>query len=367
MNPGTVALYSLVLEQKCVVMVITPAVMVAREVPVSKVALRSKVFAFVGALAGHQAEQELLPKAQELYRILIAPIAKDLEQAQAKTLLWSLDDVLRYVPLGALHDGQQYLVERYANVVITTTSVANLAPPEVATWRGVAMGVSKDYDGLGELAAVPGELNAVVTSAAMQGSHGPIPGRIMLNDAFTEKNLEGALDQPPPLLHVATHFVFNPGDDERSYLLLGGKEEGGKGYHLSLADLRNEPRLNNFVGVELLTLSGCETAMGSKDSDGREVDSLGIVGQLNGAKAVVATLWKVEDASVGKLMESFYRLWITPPGMTKSEALRQAQLALLHGASSSAGRALTSPPANEAAPYSNPYYWAPFVLIGNWK
>jgi CHAT domain-containing protein len=194
-----------------------------------------------------------------------------------------------------------------------------------------------------------------------------MPGSIMLDDGFTEKNMEAALDQPPPLLHIATHFVFNPGDDERSYLLLGGKEEGGKGYHLSLAELRNEPRLNNFVGVELLTLSGCETAMGSKDSDGREVDSLGIVGQLNGAKSVVATLWKVEDASVGILMDNFYRQWITLPGMTKSEALRQAQLAFLHGASSSAGSGSASQSASQTAPYSNPYYWAPFVLIGNWK
>ena len=366
MNPGTVALYTLVLDQKCVLVVITPQVTVAREAPVSKAALRGKVFAFVGGLAGHQPEQDLLPKAQDLYRILIAPVERDLEQAHANTLLWSLDDVLRYVPLAALHDGQHFLAERFANVVITTTSLANFTPPQVAAWRGAAMGVSKDYDGLGELAAVPGELNAVVTSAAMKGSHGPVPGAIMLDDSFTEKNLEAVLDQPPPVIHMATHFVFNPGDDERSYLLLGGKEEGGKGYHLSLADLRNESRLNNFVGVELLTLSGCETGMGSKDSDGREVDSLGIVGQLNGAKSVVATLWKVDDASVGTLMEAFYRLWITPPGMAKSEALRQAQLALLRGtANEGSASALHRP--DQTAQYSNPYYWAPFVLMGNWK
>jgi len=148
--------------------------------------------------------------------------------------------------------------------------------------------------------------------------------------------------------------------------LLGGKEEGGQGYHLSLADLRNQSRLNNFVGVELLTLSGCETGMGSKDSDGREVDSLGIVGQLNGAKSVVATLWKVDDASVGTLMETFYRLWITPPGMAKSEALRQAQLVLLHGAVNEGSASPLHRP-EQTSQYSNPYYWAPFVLMGNWK
>jgi CHAT domain-containing protein len=146
---------------------------------------------------------------------------------------------------------------------------------------------------------------------------------------------------------------------------LGGKDEGGKGYHLSLADLRDDPRMN-FAGVELLTLSSCQTAMGSKVETGRDVDSLGIVGQMKGAKAVLATLWKVDDASVGILMEAFYRLWTTKQGMTKSEALRQAQLTLLRGATGTDSGS-TSSSASKTAPYSNPYYWAPFILIGNWK
>jgi CHAT domain-containing protein len=348
MAPGTVALYTLVLDEKCVIILITPAVKVARDVPVTRAALRTRIFAFVEAIAGRKPERELLPMAQALYGILIPPIEKDLKDAHADTLLWSLDDALRYVPLAALHDGKQYLAERFANVVITTTSLINLDRPRITDWHGLAMGVSKDYDGLGELNAVPGELDAVVTSTARKASHGPVPGTIMLDDAFTEKDMEEALDRRPPLIHIATHFVLNPGDDERSYLLLGGKDVGGKGYHLSLADLDEEVRIK-FAGVELLTLSGCHTATGSKDSDGREVDSLGIVGQRKGAKAVVATLWKVDDASTGILMENFYRLWTSPGGKTKAEALRQAQLALLQG------------------PYGNPYYWAPFVLIGNWK
>jgi len=370
MDEGTIALYTLLLEDKCVIMVITPAAMVAREVPVSKLELRKKVFEFVDGVEKQHAKSHLETQSHELYQILIAPVEKDLEQAHARTLLWSLEDVLRYVPLAALYDGKQYLVERYANVVITTASIANLAQPQVGNWHGVAMGVSKDYDGLGELSAVPGELNAVVSTQTTKNSHGPVPGMILLDDTFTEKNLEAALEQPPPLLHIATHFVFNPGDEERSYLLLGGKDEGGKGYHLSLANLRNDSRLNNFVGVELLTLSACQTAMGSKDSDGREVDSLGFVSQLNGAKAVIATLWPVDDASVGILMENFYRHWIGTPGMSKSEALRQAQLALLHSTSETSDiKASTSPSdrANQKPPYAYPFYWAPFVLTGNWK
>jgi CHAT domain-containing protein/Tfp pilus assembly protein PilF len=357
LGAGATAVYTLVLDQKCVLMVITPATRVAREVPIGKIALRGKVFDFVQALARPASIEDILPKAQDLYNILIAPIEKDLQGAQAGTLVWSLDDVLRYVPLAALHDGKQYLVERYRNVVITTASVGNLKDkPQVSTWRGLAMGVSKDYDHLGKLKAVADELESVVRSDQAPGSHGPVPGTILLDDSFTETGMETALSRHPPLVHIASHYVFNVGDDSKSYLLLGGQNTGGRGFHLTLADLRDEQRMD-FKGIELLTLSGCQTAVGSKDSDGREIDGLGITAQKKGAKAVVATLWPVDDASVGLLMAAFYKLWVTTPGIEKAEALRQAQLALLHGASA-------QPP---SSPYANPFYWAPFVLIGNWK
>jgi CHAT domain-containing protein len=143
-----------------------------------------------------------------------------------------------------------------------------------------------------------------------------------------------------------------------------------------LADLRDDQRMD-FKGIELLTLSGCQTAEGSKDSDGREIDGLGITAQRKGAKAVMATLWPVEDASTGLLMATFYRLWVTTPGITKAEALQQAQLALSHGITDTTGPSRSSAevvsPASAskkqgpASQYANPYYWAPFILIGNWK
>jgi CHAT domain-containing protein/Tfp pilus assembly protein PilF len=365
LGTGTAAVYTLVLEQKCVMMVTTPATRVAREVPIGRIALRGKVFAFARSLAGHDSEEDILPKAQDLYNVLVAPIEKDLQGAQAKTLVWSLDDVLRYVPLAALYDGKQYLVERYRNVVITTASVGNLKDqPQVGSWRGVAMGVSRDYDGLGKLEAVPDELDSVVRSDKVPGSHGPVPGTILLDDSFTETGMESALDQHPSLVHIASHYVFQVGDDTKSYLLLGGKNAGGHGFHLTLADLRDDQRMD-FKGIELLTLSGCQTAVGSNDSDGREIDGLGITAQRKGAKAVVATLWAVDDASVGLLMATFYKLWVTTPGITKAEALQQAQLALLHGTADPA--ATRASKQRIASTYANPYYWAPFILIGNWK
>jgi CHAT domain-containing protein len=383
-SAGTTVVYTLVLDEKCELIVITGRTRVHREKLIGKVALREKVFELMQALTAHFSEAEIQAKALDLYDILIAPIEKDLQGAQANTLVWSLDDQLRYVPLAALYDGKQYLVERYRNVVITTTSVGDLKdPPRVNNWRGLAMGVSKNYDGLGELRAVPDELDAIVRSAETASSHGPVPGTILLNDAFTLKSMETELEQHPPLVHIASHYVFQPGDDTKSYLLLGGKETGGQGFHLTLADLENDPSVD-FTGVDLLTLAGCQTALGSKDSDGREIDSLGITAQRKGAKAVMASLWAVDDPSVGLLMATFYKLWISTPGITKAEALRQAQLKFLHGTSGPTEvysrergvRLLGSSAANSSAsaseqspafPYANPYYWAPFILIGNWK
>jgi CHAT domain-containing protein len=183
----------------------------------------------------------------------------------------------------------------------------------------------------------------------------------------SETSMEIALERHPSLVHIASHYVFQAGDDKKSYLLLGGKDTGGQGFRLSLADLRDDQRMD-FKGIELLTLSGCQTAVGSNDSDGREIDGLGITAQRKGAKAVLATLWPVDDTSVGLLMATFYKLWITTPGMTKAEALQQAQLAFLHGTPDIAGPASAYRgssavgPASAAkqrtgAPYANPFYW----------
>ncbi len=376
LGAGTTAIYTLVLDEKCVLIVITGATRVPHEILIGKVALRGMVFDFTRALAAQHSEADIQVKARGLYNLLIAPIEKDLQGAQAKTLVWSLDDVLRFVPLAALYDGKQYLVERYRNVMITTASAGNLKDkPQPGSWRGMAMGVSKDYDGLGTLEAVPGELDSVVHSDQTSGSHGPVAGTILLDDSFTEKSMETALEQHNPLVHIASHYVFHVGDDTKSYLLLGGKDTGGKGFRLTLAELRDDQRMD-FKGIELLTLSGCQTAADSNHLDGREIDGLGITAQRKGAKAVLATLWDVDDASVGLLMATFYKLWITTPGMTKVEALQQAQLAVLHGIADPAGKSEGSSAPDSsgrtaehdpASRYANPFYWAPFILIGNWQ
>jgi CHAT domain-containing protein len=186
-------------------------------------------------------------------------------------------------------------------------------------------------------------------------------------------------------VHIASHFDLRAGDESNSFLLLGGTTPQGQ--HLTLTEIENDEY--DFHGTDLLTLSACDTAMGGAGDDGDEVDGLGMLAQLKGASAVVASLWSVDDESTGRLMEEFYRRWTANPGTTsKAEALRQAQLMMLRGelgtgdTTAGASAASKSSPAQKStargvrlnssatpasSQYSHPYYWAPFILIGNWR
>lgn len=367
---GAVAIYTLVGEEKYRVILITPDVQLAREYPIKAVDLYKKIAAFREVLQNPSADPR--PQAQDLYRVIVGPIAKELESAHAETLMWSLDGALRYVPVAALYDGERYMVERYRNTVFTLASMARLKDEPSASWKGLGFGVSKALGDFAALPAVPEELRGIIRDEAADGARGVLPGKISLDEAFTEESLKTGLRQRFPLVHVASHFQFQPGNETDSFLLLGD------GSRLSLAQLKSAQSL--FGGVELLTLSACDTASGGAGADGKEVEGFGVLAQRQGAKAVVATLWPVADASTRLLMQQFYSLRNNTPGTLKAEALRRAQLALLRGeaaadgedrgAAASSRRGLSGGAvagSRAAAPYAHPYFWAPFILIGNWR
>jgi CHAT domain-containing protein/uncharacterized protein HemY len=369
--PHTVALYTLVGKDRTSVIVIAGSTAVARESAISEKDLNKKVADFQQVLRDPATDPK--PAAQELYKILIGPVKADLDQAGAQTLVWSLDGVLRYIPIAALYDGKQYLVESYNTVTITPVSIPHLSEkPDLNNMNAAAMGISRKYeDGLPALPAVTGELDEIVKDAQVKGANGVLPGRILLNGEFTEKAMETQLGSQHAVVHIASHFVFKPGDDSQSYLLLAGKDEGGSGYHLTVADFRDNQRLA-LDDTDLLTLSACETGMSGNASNGREVDGLGTTVQLKGAKAVISSLWSVNDSSTGQLMADFYQRWAVGAGkVEKVEALRQAQLDLLLGKANlttntkDTGVAPGSPIAS--VNFAHPYYWAPFVLMGNWR
>jgi len=366
LGPGTVALYTIVGPERYSVILVTPEIQKAATYPMGAADLSRKVLAFREVLQNPASDPR--PLAQELYKILVGPIARDLEQAQARTLMWSLDGVLRYVPFSALHDGRGYLVERYRSSVFTPAGDSHLKDA-AGSWRsGLGVGVSKAQPGFDPLPDVAGELRGIIKDPSGNGD-GVLRGRVLLDEAFTESALRAELGQEPPVVHVASHFQFRPGNEADSFLLLGD------GRRLSVGELRTS--WNFFKGVDLLTLSACDTAVGGAGATGKEVESFSVFAQRNGAKSVVATLWPVADTSTRVLMERFYRARMQSKGTSKAEALQTAQLALLRGDDPSSGSAGTRARRAKAAAqsasgestsrYQHPFYWAPFLLIGNWR
>jgi tetratricopeptide (TPR) repeat protein/CHAT domain-containing protein len=385
---GTVELDTFVLPNRYRVILTTPYSRVDRKYDISAADLNRKIMTFRRTLMDPSVDPR--PQARELYDILIKPVEKDLEGANAKTLIWELDGALRYLPLPALYDGKQYMVERYQQAVITLASSTRLSERFRGEWRGLGLGVSAQWGTLPALPAVVGELESIIhdesppcaPSPTKVGVVGVLPGRCLLDKDFTAQSFADALGRNFNFIHIASHFSFSPGGAERSFLLLGD------GNRLTLQTIDADAAKYDLNGVELLTLSACNTAIEGGDAgaeaSGSEVESFGVIAQRRGAKAVIATLWEVGDDSTRALMREFYRILGTTPGIAKAEALRRAQLALLNGDVQAKAADVSKPRADlvglgrlkstensfqydSKRPYAHPYYWAPFLLIGNWQ
>jgi CHAT domain-containing protein len=298
----------------------------------------------------------------------------ELAMGRSEVLLWSLCGNLRYVPMSALYDGDrhQYLVEKFQNAVFTRARKERFLIEPRPWTHGLGFGTSNDHPGFEPLPSVVNEISAIFGNPSL-GQRGLFNGRVFLNQVFTRQALLTIQQTKPSLVHIASHFKFRPGESRNSFLLLGD------GNRFSLFDMQLTGNL--FAGVDLLTLSACETAAQQSDADGKEVDGFAELAQRLGASSVLASLWRVNDDGTSRLMRKFYRLRQQNPGSAKSEILRQAQLNLLNGTSTAevgrrrrrarpietaaAGKTMIPfSPAMEA-PYEHPYYWAPFVLFGS--
>lgn len=333
------AIYTLAAPEALHLVLVTGGVQRAYERRISSFELAQRVLEFRADLEDPRRDPK--PRARGLGDLLLpAELKADLAAAQVRVLMWSLDGPLRYLPVAALLDGERYLVERYPLAVFTPASQARLKDPPKPAWRVAALGVSQAQGDLPALPQVPVELKSIVREEGAQA--GVLPGVLFLDQAFTRDALLSTR-QRFPVLHIASHFQFQPGSSADSFLLLGD------GSHFSLQDLRAQTNL--FTRVDLLTLSACNTGLGDGRGDGREVESFAVLAQRQGAKAVLASLWSVSDTSTAELMKGFYQLRETER-ISKAEAMQRAQLALLRG---------------EKEAWRHPFFWAPFFVVGNWQ
>jgi CHAT domain-containing protein/TolA-binding protein len=379
LGEGAALVYAVSAEETLHLVMLAPGRLVARKTAIGRDDLAKLVSEY--RLALQAPSRDPRPAAEALYDVAVRPLADDLEEAGATTLMLSLDGALRYAPFGSLWDGERFLLERYATVEFTRSTPARMAAAARSAAGGgapsaMALGVTAAWPGFPALPGVASEIAAVVGGG---GSSGALAGESFLDTAFDRRAFSRSLASDAPVVHVASHFLLDPGSVDNSVLLLG---DGGK---LSLREIEGSPDLD-FKGLDLLTLSACGTGAGTgRRRDGREVESLGEIVQRAGASAVLATLLPVDDFAAPELMREFYRLRYVK-GMDKAEALRLAQLSVMRNVQTApspspypargtpldiGGAERTAEPAAasewDGKGFSHPYYWAPYVLMGNWK
>jgi CHAT domain-containing protein/tetratricopeptide (TPR) repeat protein len=370
-EPGTILVYPLVLKDKIRILLATRAgekgvVFRTFEIPVTQQQLWEKVSQFRTQLSNPNGEKELKATSQELYNWLIKPLEGEIKDKNVRHLVFSLDRSTRYIPMAALFDGKQYLIERYGISTVLNaglTDVKDRLPSKKQDIKVLAMGVSKAFPGFNALSNVPLELANIVQKSGKENT-GIFPGSEFLDEAFIFPTLRDNLSGNK-ILHIATHGKFESGRPENSFLLSGTGEE------LKIDQIKT---LQNYMrDTHLVVLSACETALGGVDADGMEMSGISFYFLTNGAKAVIASLWLVNDASTSQLMQQFYQNLSTGK-MTKSEALREAQITMIQGKiqSSNTNRSSVNYTPGQSRNsesisrnLSHPYYWSPFILIGN--
>ncbi|MDR0827352.1 MAG: CHAT domain-containing protein [Desulfovibrio sp.] len=346
LGDGVVLLQTIVTDNRIWLILTTQNSQVAKQSPFDVKGLPEKITAFRDVL--QDPEKDSRPLAKELYDAVVGPLAPALEQAGTKMIMFSLDGQLRYIPMSALYDGKQWLIQKYNVSLFNDATKAGLAVPGVGNWKVAGLGVSKEHKyGRGTFTALPAvkdELASIVRTR--DNASGALNGTMTLDEGFTADKLQEVLETGYPVIHLASHFHFDKKNPEKSFLLLGD------GNGLPLTQIESEDF--KFKNVDLLALSACQTARGGVDADGKEIEGFGALAQKRGAKAVLATLWPVFDESTGLLMSNFYRLHEgkDKPGIAGS--LREAQLQMID-------RKI------QGKDFSQPFYWAPFVLMGDWR
>jgi len=303
-----------------------------------------------------------LNAAQQLYQWLIAPLEPALAAHRIDTLIFSLDQGLRSLPMAALHNRRQFLVENYSIALVPSFGLTNTRYLQLTPQSSLlGVGISKPTQGQAPLPAVAVEVPTLATTLWS--------GQPLLDEAATLDNLKNfSQRQPFGIVHLATHAKFRSGNVRNSYIQLWDRR-------LHLGELRQLSRdlgWSQPQGIELLVLSACQTALGNREA---ELGFSGLALQ-SGVKTALGSLWYVGDEASLGLMTGFYRELQTAP--IKTEALRQAQLALLRGQVRLESGALRLsenlriplPPelANRGnQSFAHPYFWSAYTMIGNWN
>ena len=276
--------------------------------------------------------ESFLEQAQQLYTWLIKPLEPLIANGRLDTMVFVPAGALRTIPMATLHDGEKFLIEKYAVAVTPGLELLEAKPAARVQARVMISGLAEEKEGFAALVNVPAELAHL---EKIYPQNVTLLNRAFLHDAVGNK----LRAEQFTIVHIASHGHFD-GDVRKSFVLTFDQR-------LTLDDLERfiRPAQLRDQQLELLTLSACQTAAG----DDRAALGLAGVAVKAGARSAFATLWFVNDAASTQVVGEFYTALTTHPEMSKAQALQVAQKKLL-----------------AQLRYAHPCYWAPYLVIGNW-
>ncbi|MBE9209616.1 CHAT domain-containing protein [Nostoc sp. LEGE 06077] len=269
--------------------------------------------------------------SQQIYDWLIRPAEADQAFKDTKTLVFVLDGRLRNIPMAALYDGNQYLIEKYAVALSPGLQLMTAQSLQQNHIDAIVGGISESRAGFSALPAVESEVRQISQK---------VPSSTLLNRQFTSLALADQVKSSKAnVVHLATHGQFSSRLEDTFLLTWDGQVNVKE-----LSELLKNRSGNSSKAIELLVLSACDTASG----DDRAVLGLAGLAVKSGARSTIATLWPVKDKAAQMLMTRFYDQ-LRQPKISKAEALRQAQINLIR-----------------KTDFHDPFFWSAFVLVGNW-
>ena len=295
--------------------------------------------------------------SQKLYNWLIKPLEPEIQTA--KHLVFVPDRATRHSPLAALYDGKDYLANKPTLNTILAAKSTQATSPRPQSPSILAVGASQ-FQTAPALPYVLPEINAIVQTA--QNPSGILPGIPYLNAQFSFNTLRDNL-AGHTILHIATHGNLDPANIDNSYLLTSSGEKINKDNIQLLQDY-------GLANVNLVILSACDTGTGGKNADNLEIAGISHYFMQGGAKSVIATLWQVNDPATALFMQEFYKHF--KAGMSKAQAIQQVQQDFIQGKlaakdvpSRASFTVMPEKVRDRPTTLAHPYYWAPFILIGN--
>ena len=349
--------YPLILDDRLELVILTnDRPPIHKPVPITRKQLAIEVESFRNQL---QNRSRLIKEpAQKLYQSFIQPIEAELKAAGVDTIVYAPDDIMRYVPLAALHDGKQWLAERYQINYLTALALTPLEPDPNKTPKVLAAALTEAHQVkvLGQTITFPA---LQFTQPEIETLAKTLPNTTkLINQGFNRQNLTTGILQNT-ILHLATHGMFVPNSPDQSIIVMGD------GSTISLREIEQQWKLPN---VSLVVLSACETAIGGKLGNGIEVLGFGYQMQRIGSRASISSLWTIDDGGTQGFMNTFYTE--LKQGKTPAFAIQKTQKDFIQGKVT----AKEIEQLRGLVPYvkggiptdlTHPFYWAPFILVGN--